>query len=77
MSQDPEIVFAANVKRERRKIGMSQERLSKESGLSREYIGRLERKVFVNVTMTTAKQIAKALGTTVVALLTPPESRRR
>lgn len=68
---DIQKVFAVNLKRLRIARGMSQETLAAKSGLSRDYIGRLERHVAENVTLDTVKAVAEPLGVTAFDILAP------
>lgn len=74
---DIERIFASNLKRLRQRAGLSQEGLSATSGLSREYVGRIERVGRANPTIVTVKRVARVLGATVVDLLTPRPKRER
>lgn len=53
-------IFANNVRKERQKLGISQERLAELSGLHRTYIGSVER-CEKNITLISAQKIANAL----------------
>jgi transcriptional regulator with XRE-family HTH domain len=52
--------FGQNVRREREKIGLSQEKLAEKAGLHRTYIGMIERGER-NVTLKKASKIADSL----------------
>lgn len=54
-------VFAANVKRRRLELGLSQEELAEAAGVHRTYVGMLERGE-KNVTIYNIERIAVALG---------------
>lgn len=54
-------VFAANVRRTRLKLKLSQEELAESAGVHRTYIGMVER-CEKNVTIYNIERIAKALG---------------
>lgn len=54
-------VFAENIKRFRRKQGLSQEALADLAGLHRTYVGAVERGER-NITLINANKIAEALG---------------
>jgi transcriptional regulator with XRE-family HTH domain len=62
-------VFAANVREQRTKLGMSQEDLAERAGVHRTYVGMLERRE-KNVTIYNIERIASALGVKAAALLT-------
>lgn len=66
-------VFAANVRRKRQQLGISQETLAERAGVHRTYIGMLERGE-KNVTIYNIERIALALGVEPAFLLTNPES---
>lgn len=53
-------IFASNVRKERQKLGISQEKLAELSGLHRTYIGAVER-CEKNITLISAQKIANAL----------------
>lgn len=61
--------FGAVVRRLREAAGVSQEALAADAGLHRTYISMLERGVRMP-SILVARQVAKALGTTMGALLT-------
>lgn len=61
-------IFAANVRRKRRALGLSQEELAEMAGVHRTYIGMLER-AEKNVTIYNIERIAKALGVEPATLL--------
>lgn len=63
-------VFAANVRRKRLELGLSQEELAEYAGVHRTYIGMLERGE-KNVTIYNIERLAIALGVTAAYLLTP------
>lgn len=63
-------VLADNIRAFRKKRGISQEKLADLCELHRTYIGSIERKER-NVTLSTLEVLAKALGISVVELLTP------
>ena len=60
--------FAESVRAHRTAKGWPQEELAKRAGLHRTYIGSIERRER-NVSLLNVERIAKALGTTVVELL--------
>lgn len=53
-------IFASNVRKERQKLGISQEKLAELSGLHRTYIGAVER-CEKNITLISAQKIANTL----------------
>ncbi|MGE8451293.1 MAG: helix-turn-helix domain-containing protein [Pseudomonadales bacterium] len=61
-------VFAANVRRKRLELGLSQEELAEAAGVHRTYVGMLERGE-KNVTIYNIERIAIALGVRPSALL--------
>lgn len=63
-------VFAANVRRKRLELGLSQEELAEYAGVHRTYIGMLERGE-KNVTIYNIERLAIALDVTAAYLLTP------
>jgi transcriptional regulator with XRE-family HTH domain len=65
---DPNQVFAANLRRLRLRLGLSQEAFADRCGLHRTYIGAIERGER-NVTLKTLGQIAEGLGVTPIDLL--------
>ncbi len=65
---DPNQVFAANLRRLRLRLGLSQEAFADRCGLHRTYIGAIERGER-NVTLKTLGQIAEGLGVTPLDLL--------
>lgn len=67
-------VFAANVRRRRLELGLSQEELAERSGVHRTYVGMLERSE-KNVTIYNIERIALALGVEPAFLLTQIESQ--
>jgi len=68
-------IVAANVKKYRDQLELSQEKLSKLCGLHISYVGRLERTPG-NPELSTLALLAGKLGVTVVDLVTPPPKRR-
>lgn len=60
--------LALNIRRERQRLGFSQEQLAEECGLHRTYIGGVERGER-NITLSTLEKIASALGVSPIALL--------
>ena len=62
MKKNPDLVkFGANVRRIRLKKGLSQSALARQSGLSANYIGTLERGC-QNPSLKTLEKLAKGLG---------------
>lgn len=53
-------IFASNVRKERQKLSISQEKLAELSGLHRTYIGAVER-CEKNITLISAQKIANTL----------------
>lgn len=54
-------VFASNVQKYRKQLGLSQEKLAERAGLHRTYIGMIERSE-KNITLLNIEKIAKALN---------------
>jgi transcriptional regulator with XRE-family HTH domain len=73
---DIQAIFAANVKKHRKRLKLTQVQLSKDCGLHDSTVGRLERTPG-NPELATMKLLADRLGVTVIALLTPPPKRRK
>ena len=79
MTTDPKPVrelrirFAANLREQRQKLGLSQEALADLAGLHRTYVSQVERTV-TNVSIDNVEKLAKALGVDVQALFAPNES---
>ena len=65
-------MLALNLKRLRADRGLSQEDLADRADIDRTYISSLERSVYA-AGIDVVDRLAKALGVTVVDLLTPPE----
>ncbi len=61
-------VFAANVRKKRLELGLSQEALAEAAGVHRTYIGMLER-AEKNVTIYNIERLAKALNVEAFELL--------
>lgn len=61
-------VFAANVRKKRLELGLSQEELAESAGVHRTYIGMLERGE-KNVTIYNIERVADALGVEPFTLL--------
>lgn len=64
--------LAENVRRLRHTQGLSQEELADLCGIHRTYVGSVERGER-NVTLSTLELLAKALGVSVINLLTPED----
>ncbi|WP_256805057.1 helix-turn-helix domain-containing protein [Pseudomonas putida] len=64
-------IFAANVKRLRLELGISQEELAERAGVHRTYIGMLERSE-KNATLNSIERLAGALGVEPATLLLKP-----
>lgn len=64
-------IIAHNVKTYRLAKNLSQEKLAELADVHRNYIGHVER-AERNMTIDSIERIAKALGVTVINLLTPP-----
>jgi transcriptional regulator with XRE-family HTH domain len=70
-TQSPTLkIIAENVKAYRLAKDISQEKLAEIADVHRNYIGHVER-AERNMTIDSIERIAKALGVTVIALLTP------
>jgi len=65
---DINLLFGKAVRRRRKKLGWSQEKLAKESGLHWTYIGRIERGK-QNISLGNVGKVARALRTTLEKLL--------
>lgn len=63
------IMFGQNVKKERLKQGLSQEKLAAKAGLHRTYIGMIER-AEKNITLENINKIANALDVPITSLFT-------
>lgn len=57
-------VFAQNVQKRRKALGLSQEQLAERAGLHRTYIGMIERSE-KNITLRNIEKIAKALNVSI------------
>ncbi len=62
------LVIGDQVRAQRKALGLSQERFAERAGLSKNYIGNLERGEY-EVSVATLEQIARALGVTASLLL--------
>jgi transcriptional regulator with XRE-family HTH domain len=67
-----EICFGQNVRKARKKRGISQERLALSAEIDRSYMSRIERGI-VSITLPKVYVIAKALNCEVTELLPPIE----
>lgn len=65
-------LLGRNVRKHRVEARLTQEQLSERSGFSQQYISDMERG-FRNPTVVSLYELAQALGTTPVALITPDE----
>ncbi len=74
--KNPKLIFISRLKALRQKTGWSQYRLAQESGLSREYLARLELGQ-QDPTLGTMTRIAKAFGIQVVELLMHETNKKR
>ena len=66
--------FGANLKAARLKMGLTQAQLADAAGLLQQYVSLVESGK-QNVTLTTAKALAKVVNRDVRILLTPPKTR--
>ncbi len=74
-TQSPTLkIIAENVKAYRLAKDISQEKLAEIADVHRNYIGHVER-AERNMTIDSIERIAKALGVTIIALLTPPNQK--
>ena len=69
--EDLQQIIAGNIRRSRKRLKMSQERLGEACGYHRTYIGLVERSR-VNMSVSAVEAIAKALGVDPSELLKPP-----
>jgi transcriptional regulator with XRE-family HTH domain len=67
-----QVILAANVKRRRLKLGISQEELADRSGLHRTYIGGIER-AERNISLSSLERVASALGASPSDLISTKE----
>lgn len=68
-------VLAANLRLERQRLGLSQERAAERVRLSLQYLQRIERCI-VNVPLDTLVRFARGYGVDPSDLLKPPDGRR-
>jgi len=66
-----ENLLGVAIAQRRKRMGLTQEELAEQAGLSQQYLSELERGAKTNVSLSTLSRIAVALGTSVTALLTP------
>lgn len=69
-------ILAQNLRRHRKRLNISQERLAALSGLHYNYVGSVER-AERNISIDNVEKLAAAIGVTVPALLSPPRSEGR
>jgi transcriptional regulator with XRE-family HTH domain len=69
-------IFAANLRRRRKVVGLSQEELAHRTDLDRTYISALERQVY-GATIDVVARIAKELGVEAADLLQRPDRPRK
>ena len=67
-------VVAANIKQRRKALGLTQEALAQEAGISSQHLSKIER-CACSSTMDTVVRIALSLGTTPAALFEEPDAR--
>ena len=67
-------VVAANIKQRRKALGLTQEALAQEAGISSQHLSKIER-CACSPTMDTVVRIALSLGTTPAALSEEPDAR--
>ena len=67
-------VVAANIKQRRKALGLTQEALAQEAGISSQHLSKIER-CACSPTMDTVVRIALSLGTTPAALFEQPDAR--
>lgn len=68
------LVVAANIKQRRKALGLTQEALAQEAGISSQHLSKIER-CACSPTMDTVVRIALSLGTTPAALFEEPDAR--
>ena len=67
-------VVAANIKQRRKALGLTQEALAQEAGISSQHLSKKER-CACSPTMDTVVRIALSLGTTPAALFEEPDAQ--
>ncbi len=67
-------VVAANIKQRRKALGLTQEALAQEAGISSQHLSKIER-CACSPTMDTMVRIALSLGTTPAALFEEPDAQ--
>ncbi len=67
-------VVAANIKQRRKALGLTQEALAQEAGISSQHLSKIER-CACSPTMDTMVRIALSLDTTPAALFEEPDAR--
>ncbi|MDD5894038.1 MAG: helix-turn-helix domain-containing protein [Coriobacteriales bacterium] len=67
-------VVAANIKQRRKALGLTQEALAQEAGISSQHLSKIER-CACSPTMDTMVRIALSLDTTPAALFEDPDAR--
>lgn len=67
-------VVAANIKQRRKALGLTQEALAQEAGISSQHLSKIER-CACSPTMDTVVRIALSLGTTPAALFEEPDAQ--
>ena len=67
-------VVAANIKQRRKALGLTQEALAQEAGISSQHLSKIER-CACSPTMDTMVRIALSLGTTPAALFEDPDAQ--
>ena len=67
-------VVAANIKQRRKALGLTQEALAQEAGISSQHLSKIER-CACSPTMDTVVRIALSLGTTPATLVEEPDAR--
>src|ERR1051326_7318198 len=67
--------FGTAVRRRRKRLGISQEELAGRAGLHRTYVADIERGAR-NLSLANIEKLAKALGTSIPALFTEPQTNR-
>ena len=68
--KNPKEILAANLRKERERLGISQEELAERAGLHRTYVGAVER-AERNISIDNIEKLAAAIECTVAEILTP------